>query len=50
MGWKDDNPMYISYRGFITEDEAKSECEHIMEHRKEYETAKTVIQYIEEGY
>lgn len=49
-GDTEEKPMYITYRGFITEDEAKNECEHIMEHKEEYKVSKTVIQYIEEGY
>lgn len=49
-GEKDDNPMYVSYRGFINLEDAKTEHSLIMEHKKDYVEAKTVEQYIDEGY
>lgn len=49
-GENEDKPMYITYRGFLTEDEARQEHDKIMENREEYENAKTVVEYIEEGY
>ena len=49
-GEKENQPMYISYRGFISEDEAKVELDRIMDIKQEYENAKTIEQYIAEGY
>ena len=49
-GEKDSNPMYISYRGFANELEAKQELDRIFENRDEYICAKTVEEYIAEGY
>lgn len=40
------NPMFISYKGFLTEEEAREEIKHVMDHREEYESSKTAIQYL----
>ena len=49
-GEKENQPMYITYRGFVSQNEAKIEHDRIMERKEEYETAKTVEQYMAEGY
>ena len=49
-GENDGHPMYISYKGFIDSEDAKVEHDHLMEHKEDYENAKTVEQYIDEGY
>ena len=38
-GNAEDNPMFISYTGFITEKEAIDEMRHIMEHKEKYTEA-----------
>lgn len=43
---RESNPMYISYRGFITEEEAREELKHIMNSKDEYINAKTISQYM----
>lgn len=45
-GDEDSRPMYISYRGFKTENEAKKEMEKIMHHKQLYVDALTVSDYI----
>ena len=40
------NPMYISYKGYLTEEEAREELQQVMDHKEEYEKAKTVYQYL----
>lgn len=47
-GSEDSRPMYISYRGFRTEEEAITEMECIMSRHDEYSNALTVIDYINE--
>lgn len=49
-GEKENKPMYIAYRGFLSQDEAKIEHDRIMDIKEEYENAKPVEQYIAEGY
>lgn len=49
-GEKENQPMYITYKGFINQDEARIECDHIMDIIADYKNAKTVNQYIGEGY
>lgn len=49
-GEKESSPMYITYRGFISENEAKQELDRILENKNEYISAKTVEDYIAEGY
>ena len=43
---RESNPMYISFRGFITEEEAREELQHIMDSKEEYINAKTISQYM----
>ena len=43
---KDSNPMYVSYTAYKTIDEARQEMEIIMEHKKRYINALTVIDYM----
>lgn len=43
---EDSRPMYISYRGFKTEEEAKEEMKNIMNHKDEYINALTVTGHI----
>ena len=38
-GNAEDNPMFISYTGFMTEQEAIDEMGHIMEHKEKYTEA-----------
>lgn len=45
-GDAESNPMYISYKACLTENEAREELQHVMEHKEEYEKAKTVYQYL----
>lgn len=45
----DSKPMYISYRAFVTEEEARQEKEALFEHEDIYVNAKTIRQHIE-GY
>lgn len=40
-GDTEDKPMYISYKAFMTEEEAKKELENVIDHKEEYEKAKT---------
>jgi len=49
-GEKESHPMYITYRGFIKEEDAKQELNRIVEKKDEYTDAKTVEEYIAEGY
>ena len=49
-GEKENQPMYITYRGFVSQNEAKIEHDQIMEIKEEYENAKTVEQYMADGY
>lgn len=46
-GDTDDRPMYISYTGFKTIDEAKQEMETIMEHKEKYIEALTLNEHME---
>lgn len=41
----DSNPMYISYTGFLTKEEAKKELEGIMNHLEKYTQAKTLTEH-----
>lgn len=43
-GDTEDKPMYVSYRAFKTEDEAKQELEHLIDHKEEYIVAKMAAQ------
>ncbi len=45
-GSEDSRPMYISYKGFKTEEEAQKEMSSIIEHKHEYEEALTVREYV----
>ena len=45
----DSKPMYISYRAFLTEEEARQEKDALFEHEDMYVNAKTIRQHIE-GY
>jgi hypothetical protein len=45
-GSEDSRPMYISYMGFKTEEEAKEEMKEIMNHKADYMNALTVLGYI----
>lgn len=45
-GSEDSRPMYISYRGFKTKQEAEDEMQTIMSHKDEYVNALTVLGYI----
>lgn len=47
-GDEDSRPMYISYRGFKTEDEAREEVKKIMNHKNVYVEARTTSDYINE--
>lgn len=38
-------PMYISYKGFVTEDEAIEEMSGLIKNKDEYEVAKTIEEY-----
>ncbi|MBR0457329.1 MAG: hypothetical protein IJJ01_11755 [Firmicutes bacterium] len=49
-GEEEDRPMYIVYRGFVNQDEAKAECDRMLDIMEEYENARTVEEYIGEGY
>lgn len=49
-GNEDSRPMYISYRGFKSEEEAKEEMKHIMERKDIYSEALTVYEYIRQHY
>lgn len=40
------NPMYVSYKCYLTEDEAREELQHVIDNKEEYEKAKTVQQYL----
>lgn len=45
-GSEDSRPMFISYKGFKTEGEAKEEMKNIMTHKDDYTNALTVAGYI----
>lgn len=45
-GSEDSRPMFISYKGFKTEGEAKEEMKSIMNHKCDYTNALTVTEYI----
>lgn len=45
-GSEDSRPMFISYKGFRTEDEAKEEIKNIMNHKNDYTNALTVSRHI----
>lgn len=45
----DSKPMYISYTGYKTEEEAKSEMEIIVEKKEEYAAALTIPEYFEKN-
>ena len=47
-GDEDSRPMYIFYRGFKTEDEAREEVKNIMNHKNMYVEARTASDYINE--
>lgn len=49
-GDTDDRPMYITYTGFKTIDEAQHEMKSIMDHKEEYEEAMTVSEYLVKHY
>ena len=49
-GEKESHPMYITYKGFIKEEDAKQELNRIVENKDEYTEAKTVEEYVSEGY
>lgn len=40
-GDTEQKPMFISYKGFITEEEARKELDDVINHKQEYENAKT---------
>lgn len=42
----DSQPMYISYTGFKTNDEAKQERDNIITHKEKYENALTINEYL----
>ncbi|WP_195978207.1 hypothetical protein [Blautia luti] len=46
-GNAEDNPMFISYTGFMTEQEAIDEMGHIMEHKEEYTEAVELAKILE---
>lgn len=46
-GNAEDNPMFISYTGFITEQEAIDEMAHIMEHKEKYTEAVGLAKILE---
>ena len=46
-GNAEDNPMFISYTGFITEKEAIDEMRHIMEHKEKYTEAVGLSEILE---
>lgn len=45
-GEDDSNPMYISYSGFLSEEEATKEVKAIMKHKDSYQNAMTVNEYL----
>lgn len=45
-GEEDSRPMYISFRAFSVEEDAKKEMEQIMNHKEEYVDALTTIEYL----
>lgn len=47
-GDTEDKPMYVSYKAFRTEDDAKQELQHLIDHKEEYVEAKSVAQYWKE--
>lgn len=46
-GNAEDNPMFISYTGFMTKQEAIDEMGHIMEHKEEYTEAVELAKILE---
>ncbi len=44
----DVRPLYISFKGFCHEEEAKEECTQIIDHKELYIEAKTVGEYLEQ--
>lgn len=44
-GDTEQKPMYISYKGYKTEEEARKELEDLINHKGEYENAKTAAAY-----
>ena len=46
-GDTDARPMYISYRAYLTEEDAQTETEVILEHEEDYVNAKTIQAHIE---
>lgn len=46
-GDNETNPMYISYTGFLTEEEAAAEMPHIMEHKEIYTEAPELREVLE---
>ena len=48
-GEKETRPMYISYKGFIEEEEAKKEINELIKHKEEYENAKTIEMYMQQA-
>ena len=48
-GNEDSRPMYISYKGFKTEEDAQEEMMKIMSNKEEYSKALTVVEYISQG-
>lgn len=46
-GDKDSCPMYISYSGFLSGEDAAQEVKKIMEHKEKYQAATTVNEYLQ---
>lgn len=46
-GENESKPMYISYKGFITEEEARVEIDKMYDNKEEYISAKTLEQYMQ---
>jgi hypothetical protein len=46
----DSNPMFIANSAFVTEEEAKKEVKNIMNHVKDYKSAKLLEDYLQEFY
>lgn len=49
-GENENYPMTISYKGFKDEADAKEELKHLMDHKDDYVSAKTVDQYYNDQY
>lgn len=46
FGEEEAKPMYLSYRAFTDETDAKNETEVIMHHKDDYVNAKTALEYM----